>query len=149
MAGNVKRLGRIWGREGLKVPARRPKRARLWLNDSSYLRLRQKRPEHVWSYDFVEHRTHNGRKYRMSNVIHEFTRECLAPRRISIISTASLLARAGAISDQRDTTGVQFEPVAKTAAFCSPMDGIRPGVSVDHTLALREQAGTTEVVNRN
>ncbi|SFN03190.1 Integrase core domain-containing protein [Methylobacterium pseudosasicola] len=31
-------------------------------------------------YDFVEHRTHNGRKNRMLNVIDEFTRECLAIR---------------------------------------------------------------------
>lgn len=35
---------------------------------------------HVWSYDFVEDRTHNGRKFRMLNVIDEFTRECLAIR---------------------------------------------------------------------
>jgi transposase InsO family protein len=34
----------------------------------------------VWSYDFVEHRTHEGRKYRMLNIIDEFTRECLAIR---------------------------------------------------------------------
>jgi hypothetical protein len=26
---------------------------------------------HVWSYDFVEDRTHDGRKYRMLNVIDE------------------------------------------------------------------------------
>ena len=77
---NVKRVERIWRREGLKVPARQPKRARLWLNDGSCLRLRPKHPDHVWSYDFVEHRTHNGRKYRMLNVIDEFTRECLAIR---------------------------------------------------------------------
>ena len=79
-AVNVKRVERIWRREGLKVPARQPKRARLWLNDGSCLRLRPERPNHVWSYDFVEHRTHNGRKYRMLNVIDEFTRECLAIR---------------------------------------------------------------------
>ena len=30
--------------------------------------------------DFVEDRTHNGRKFRMLNVIDEFTRECLAIR---------------------------------------------------------------------
>jgi hypothetical protein len=30
--------------------------------------------------DFVEHRTHEGRKYRMLNVIDEFTRECLVIR---------------------------------------------------------------------
>lgn len=34
----------------------------------------------MWSYDFVEDRTHDGRKYRMPNVIDEFTRECLAIR---------------------------------------------------------------------
>ena len=77
---NVKRVERIWRREGLKVPARQPKRARLWLNDGSCLRLRPEQPNHVWSYDFVEHRTHNGRKYRMLNVIDEFIRECLAIR---------------------------------------------------------------------
>ena len=77
---NVKRVERIWRREGLKVPARQPKRSRLWLNDGSCVRLQPERPDHVWSYDFVEHRTHNGRKYRMLNVIDEFTRECLAIR---------------------------------------------------------------------
>jgi len=77
---NVKRVERIWQREGLKVPVRRPKRSRLWLNDGSCLRLRPERPDHVWSYDLVEHRTHNGRKYRMQIVIDEFTRECLAIR---------------------------------------------------------------------
>ena len=77
---NVKRVERIWRREGLKVPARQPKRSRLWLNDGSCLRLRPERPNHVWSYDFVEHRTHNGSKYRMLNVIDAFTRECLAIR---------------------------------------------------------------------
>ena len=77
---NLKRVERIWRREGLKVPARQPERARLWLNDGSCLRLWPERPDHVWSYDFVEHRTHNGCKYRMLNVIDEFTRECLAIR---------------------------------------------------------------------
>jgi len=33
---------------------------------------------HVWSYDFVEDRTHDGRKYRMLNVLDEFTHESLA-----------------------------------------------------------------------
>jgi putative transposase len=77
---NVKRVERIWRREGLKVPQRQPKRGRLWLNDGSCIRLRPEYPNHVWSYDFVEDRTHNGRKYRMLNIIDEFTRECLAIR---------------------------------------------------------------------
>jgi putative transposase len=77
---SFKRVERIWRREGLKVPAKQPKRGRLWLNDGSCVRLRPEYSNHVWSYDFVEDRTHNGRKYRMLNVIDEFTRECIAIR---------------------------------------------------------------------
>ena len=77
---NDKRVERIWRREGLKVPARQPKRARLWTAEGSCIRLRAERPNHVWSYDFVEERTHDGRKLRMLNIIDEFTHECLAIR---------------------------------------------------------------------
>jgi putative transposase len=77
---NVKRVERIWRREGLKVPQKQPKKSRLWLNDGSCIRLRPERPNHVWSYDFVEGRTHEGRKFRMLNVIDEFSRECLSIR---------------------------------------------------------------------
>ena len=77
---NDKRVERVWRREGLKVPAKQPKRGRLWLADGSCIRLRPEHRNHVWSYDFVEDRTHDGRKYRMLNVIDEFTHECLAIR---------------------------------------------------------------------
>lgn len=75
---SVSRVGRIWRREGLKVPVRQPKRRRLWLADGSCVRLRPERPNHVWAYDFVEDRTCEGRRYRMLNIVDEFTRECLA-----------------------------------------------------------------------
>ena len=75
---NAKRVERIWRREGLKVPRKHPKRGRLWLNDGSCVRLRAKRPGHVWSYDFVMDRTHDGRAFRMLTVIDEFTRQSLA-----------------------------------------------------------------------
>jgi len=75
---NHKRVERIWRREGLKVPKRQPKRGRLWLNDGSCIRLRAERKDHVWAYDFVQHRTHDGRPYRMLTLVDEFTRECLA-----------------------------------------------------------------------
>ncbi len=55
---NRKRVQRIWRREGLKVPKKQPKRARLWFNDGSCIRLRAERKDHVWAYDFVHHRTH-------------------------------------------------------------------------------------------
>jgi putative transposase len=77
---NHKRVERIWRREGLKVPQQQPKRGRLWLADGSCIRLRPEYPNHVWSYDFVEDRTHDGRKYRMLVVLDEFTRECLVIR---------------------------------------------------------------------
>ena len=92
---NDKRVERIWRREGLKVPARQPKRGRLWLADGSCIRLRAERPNHVWSYDFVEDRTHDGRRYRMLNIIDEFTHECLAiriNRRLKAIDVIDVLS---------------------------------------------------------
>jgi putative transposase len=93
---NRKRAERIWRREGLKVPQKHPppafqpccawleplqappKRGRLWLNDGSCIRLRPEYPGHVWAYDFVEGRTHDGRKFRILTIIDEANRECLA-----------------------------------------------------------------------
>jgi putative transposase len=92
---NDKRVERIWRREGLKVPARQPKRSRLWLNDGSCVRLHAEHSNHVWSYDFVEDRTHEGRKYRMLNLIDEHTRECLAiriDRRLKSVDVIDVLA---------------------------------------------------------
>jgi len=74
------RVERIWRREGLKVPQKQRPRGRLWLGDGSCIRLRPERPNHVWSYDFVSARTHDGRTIRMLTLIDEFTRECLAIR---------------------------------------------------------------------
>jgi putative transposase len=81
MAGwqvNAKRVERIWRAEGLKVPARQPKRDRLWLTDGSCIRLRPEHRNHVWAYDFLSETTHDGRRLRLLTVIDEYTRECLA-----------------------------------------------------------------------
>jgi transposase InsO family protein len=75
---NHKRVQRIWREQGLKVPKKQPKRGRLWLNDGSIVRLSPVFEKHVWSYDFMEHKTHNGVKFRILNVMDEYTRECLA-----------------------------------------------------------------------
>lgn len=75
---NHKRVERIWKLEGLKVPKKQPKRARLWLADGSCIRRRAQYPNHVWSYDFVMDRTHDGRVLKMLTLVDEFTRECLA-----------------------------------------------------------------------
>ena len=75
---NHKRVQRLWRREGLKVPSRQPKRRRLWLNDGSCIRLRPRARDHVWSYDFVACRTHDGRAFRMLTILDEYSQECLA-----------------------------------------------------------------------
>jgi putative transposase len=75
---NHKRVERIWREESLKVPKKQPKRGRLWLNDGSCVRLRPTHRNHVWSYDFVADRTHDGRSIKMLTVIDEYSRECLA-----------------------------------------------------------------------
>ena len=80
---NHKRVERIWREEYLKLPKKQTKKRRLWLNDGSCIRLRPEHKNHVWSYDFVEDRTMDGRKVRWLNIIDEYERVCLAsvPRR--------------------------------------------------------------------
>jgi putative transposase len=93
----VDRVLRIWRREGLKVPSKQRPRRRLWLNDGSCIRLRPERRNHVWSYDFVEAQTHDGRKVRLMTLIDEFTRECLAirvARRINSLGVLETMADA-------------------------------------------------------
>jgi transposase InsO family protein len=93
---NRKRVERIWRREGLKVPKKQPNRGRLWLNDGSCIRLRPQHRNHVWAYDFVADRTHNGRPVKMLTIVDEHTRECLAievRRRIRSIDVVETLAR--------------------------------------------------------
>jgi transposase InsO family protein len=85
------RVQRIWRREGLKVPWKQKPRRRLWLNDGSCIRLRPERRNHVWSYDFVEGQTHDGRKVRLMTLIDEFTRECLAIRVARRINSLGVL----------------------------------------------------------
>ena len=77
-AVNHKRVERIWRQEGLKVPQKQPKRARLWLADGSCIRKRPEYRHHVWSYDFVMDRTHDGRMLKLLVVVDEYSRECLA-----------------------------------------------------------------------
>jgi putative transposase len=100
----VDRVQRIWRREGLKVPQKQRPRGRLWLNDGSCIRLRPERRGHVWSYDFVEAQTHDGRKVRLMTLVDEFTRECLA------IRVARRINSLGVIETMADTMVVHGVP---------------------------------------
>ncbi len=92
---NHKRVQRIWRREGLKVPSKQPKRARLWLNDGSCIRLRPEHKDHVWAYDFVHHRTHDGRSMRLLTIVDEYTRESLAIDVARKLNSEHVLERLG------------------------------------------------------
>lgn len=91
------RVERIWKREGLKVPSKQPKRGRLWLADGSCLRMRPEYRNHVWSWDFVMERTHDGRVLKILVLIDEYTRTCLAlhvARKIRSSEVIEVLAEA-------------------------------------------------------
>lgn len=112
---NHKRVERIWRQEGLKVPKRQPKRGRLWLNDGSCVRLRPTHRNHVWSYDFVSERTHDGRPLKILTLIDEHSRECLAllvERRITsddvLYCLADLFIRHGIPEHIRSDNGPEF-----------------------------------------
>ena len=112
---NHKRIERLWKQESLKVPSLQPKRRRLWLNDGSCVRLRPEYPNHVWSYDFVLHHTHDGRKFRMLTIIDEYTRQCLAidvARQIKsedvLIRLTDLFVRRGTPTNIRSDNGSEF-----------------------------------------
>jgi len=77
---NHKRVERIWRREGPKAPQKQKKKGRLWLNDGSCVRLRSERSNHVWSDDFAQDPTADGRAYRTLNIIDEHTKEALMIR---------------------------------------------------------------------
>lgn len=112
---NHKRVERIWRKEGLKVPKKQPKRKRLWLNDGSCIRLRPQYKNHVWSYDIVYERTHDGRPLRILTIIDEYTRESLAisvGRRVTsesvIEQLTDLFIRKGLPEHVRSDNGSEF-----------------------------------------
>ena len=67
------------------------------------MRLRPERRNHVWSYDFVSARTHDGRSVRLLNLIDEHTRESLLVRAERRWSSARVI---GALADVMVIKGV-------------------------------------------
>ena len=149
---NHKRVERIWRQEGLKVPARQPKRGRLWLNDGSCIRLRPEHRNHVWAYDFVFDRTHEGRPLKLLNVVDEFTRECLtidvARKQSSpdvLRALARLMLRHGIPKHIRSDNGPEFvaKAVRKWLSRLGRRDVVhRTGKSVGERLHRKLQRET-------
>ena len=126
---NDKRVERIWRREGLKVPKKQPKRGRLWLADGSCVRLRPEHRNHVWSYDFVEDRTHDGRKYRMLNVLDEFTHESLAirvARKLKAIDVIDFCPTCSSRAECRRTSDLTTAPSSSPRPYGSGLTPLAP-----------------------
>ena len=148
---NHKRVERIWRQEGLKVPRRQPKRGRLWLNDGSCIRLRPLHKNHVWSYDFVSTRTHDGRALKLLTVLDEYTRQCLAikvgrkTRAHDVLEVLTdLFARHGPPEHLRSDNGPEFTAklVRRWLAAAGPDPLHRAGQSVGERLQRELQRQT-------
>ena len=132
---NDKRVERLWRREGLKVPIKQPKKGRLWLSDGACVRLRPEYRDHVWSYDFVHHRTDDGKVFRTLNILDEYSRECLAIRVkrklnstdvVDVLTDLFIIAACLLSSDR--TTDLSSSP--RRFAHGSTQSDQRPPVSV-------------------
>ena len=90
----------------LKVPQKQKPRGRwLWLNDGSCVRLRPTHRNHVWSYDFVSARTHDGRSVRLLNLIDEHTRESLLVRAQRRWSSSRVISALADVMVMKGSTG--------------------------------------------
>lgn len=75
---NAKRVLRLWREEGLKVPNKQRKKRRLGHSGNSVMRRRPRHPHDVWTYDFTQDRTTDGRRLKLLTVMDEYTRRCLS-----------------------------------------------------------------------
>lgn len=75
---NLKKVYRLWRREGFKVPRKTRKKRRLGHSGNSCVRRKAERKDHVWTWDFIHDRTTRGRPLKWFAITDEFTRECLA-----------------------------------------------------------------------
>lgn len=75
---NRKRIARLWRLEGLKVPRKQRKRARLGSSEQGIVRHRAEHKDHVWSVDFIHDRDVRCRPLKWLSIVDEFTRECVA-----------------------------------------------------------------------
>ncbi len=121
---NHKCVERLWRREGLKVPQKQPKRGRLWLADGSCIRRRPEYRHHVWAYDFVADRTHDGRPLKLLTIVEEYSRESLAIvvarglRSIDVLETlAALFVTHGVPAHIRSAC---YEQVVKALGAVGP-----------------------------
>ena len=93
---NVKRIYRLWRREGLEVPQKKHKKRRLGTSENGCIRRRSTCMDDVWCWDCIFDRTSSGTQLKWLSIVDEFTREslCLKVAR-AIRSGCDLLTVAG------------------------------------------------------
>jgi transposase InsO family protein len=74
---NVKRVHRLWKREGFRVPVRKVKKRRLGSSANGITRQSAERPNQVWAWDFVHDRTTGGNALKLLTIVDEYTRQCI------------------------------------------------------------------------
>ncbi len=72
---NHKRVQRLWRKEGLQVPYRRRKKKSGGSSENACNVRKAEYINHVWTYDFVDDATEDGRKLKFLTVLDEHTRE--------------------------------------------------------------------------
>jgi putative transposase len=72
---NHKRVQRIWRKEGLQVPYRRSIKKSQGSSANACFVKKAEYINHVWTYDFIEDATEDGRKLKFLTVLDEWTRE--------------------------------------------------------------------------
>jgi putative transposase len=112
---NVKRVYRLWRREGLKVPKKSRKRRGKGTSANACHIRRAEHKDHVWTWDFVFDRTTSGTTLKWLSIVDEYTRECLmlkVSRSITsedVIDTlAELFAMRGVPGCVRSDNGPEF-----------------------------------------
>ena len=72
---NHKRVQRLWRKEGLQVPYRRKMKKSRGSSANACFVKKAEFMNHVWTYDFTEDTTEDGRKLKFLTVLDEWTRE--------------------------------------------------------------------------
>jgi putative transposase len=75
---NKKRIQRLWRKEGLQVPYRRRIKKSKGSSENSCSVKKAEYINHVWTYDFIEDCTEDGRLLKFLTVLDEWTRESAA-----------------------------------------------------------------------
>lgn len=111
----MKKMYRLWRTAGLKVPRKRRKRRASGVRENACDVQPAKCNNDVWTWDFVQSSTVDGRVVRFLNIVDEHTRRCLSIKvgrsitsEDAIDALAELFAKHGVPNRLRSDNGPEF-----------------------------------------